>query len=58
MEATEIINGSVDWFLIRRLLQDEKFTEVSRIVDGWTDLAGLKIVVMIMAEVLERIAEK
>jgi hypothetical protein len=56
---TEIKTGSnIDWHLIRQLLQDEKFTEVSQIVDGWTDLAGLKILVMILAEVLERMAEK
>ena len=54
---TEIKTGSVDWFLIRTLLEAQDFRAVQNEADKWNDNDALKLLMLLMTEVLERLKE-
>ena len=51
---TEIKTGSVDWFSIRRLLEAQDFRGIQNEADKWNDNDALKLLMLLVMEVLER----
>ena len=54
---TEIKSNSIDWHLFRKLLENQEFHNVSETIDTWQDINAVKIVLMMLCEVLERMKE-
>ena len=55
---TEIKTGSIDWHQFRSLIKSQQFQSVTNLVDEWSDIDAVKLVVMMLCEVLQRIKEE